>query len=408
MRRHAPDPGPAVAVRAGARGTRNHPPRPGGRDDEPRRRAGALRAGSGPPPAVLRATQRRRTEGQTARRPDRRRRGGFEAVRPRCVHRDRESIRAENRQAPRRPGNTGIMGWITVVSDIAPKRPDLWDDLNPRQERIEAALRVALRRIASGGPAVVADAMAYSLLAPGKRLRPLLVMLACEAAGGSVEQSLAAASAVEMVHTYSLIHDDLPAMDDDDLRRGLPTCHKKFGEALAILAGDALLTGAFEVLAAGYPPRTAAVSCVELARGAGAAGMVGGQTLDLIADGRIEDPSPTPPPGLLAAPAAQSGSGEGLSPASRKGKRVGGLCSLEDLHARKTGALFRSSLRLGVYAAQAERPAGANPDTLAAVDEYAGAFGLVFQVTDDLLDVEGTADTAGMRGGTAAARGKMT
>src|SRR5262245_16342294 len=119
--------------------------------------------------------------------------------------------------------------------------------------------------------------MSYSLFAPGKRLRPILVMLACEAAGGTREQSLPAACAVEMVHTYSPIHDDLPAMDDDDLRRGLPTCHKKFGEALAILAGDGLLTAAFEVLAAGYPPRTAAVSCLELARGAGAAGMGAGQ-----------------------------------------------------------------------------------------------------------------------------------
>ena len=109
--------------------------------------------------------------------------------------------------------------------------------------------------------------MAYSLFAPGKRLRPLLVVLACEAAGGRSDDSLPAACAVEMIHTYSLVHDDLPAMDDDDLRRGLPTCHKKFGEALAILAGDALLTAAFEVLAAGYPPRTAAVSCLELATG---------------------------------------------------------------------------------------------------------------------------------------------
>src|SRR5262245_41635823 len=370
MRRHAPDPGPAVAVRAGARGTRNHPPRPGGRDDEPRRRAGALRAGSGPPPAVLRATQRRRTEGQTARRPDRRRRGGFEAVRPRCVHRDRESIRAENRQAPRRPGNTGIMGWITVVSDTAPKRPDLWDDLNPRQERIEAALRVALRRIASGGPAVVADAMAYSLLAPGKRLRPLLVMLACEAAGGSVEQSLAAASAVEMVHTYSLIHDDLPAMDDDDLRRGQLTCHKKYGEALAILAGDALLTGAFQVLAAGYPPATAAVCIGELARAAGGTGMVGGQTLDLAADGKIPM---TQPPRTIA--------------------------DLEGIHRRKTGALFLASVRLGLFAAQGERPGGPDNVVRAALDRFGSSFGLAFQVTDDLLDVEGSTAATGKRVG---------
>src|SRR5947199_4880638 len=123
--------------------------------------------------------------------------------------------------------------------------------------------------------------MAYSLFAPGKRLRPLLVVLACEAAGGATADALPAACAVEMVHTYSLIHDDLPAMDDDDLRRGLPTCHRKFGEALAILAGDALLTLAFAVIADEYPPETAAACCRELARGSGAAGMVGGQVDDL-------------------------------------------------------------------------------------------------------------------------------
>jgi geranylgeranyl pyrophosphate synthase len=183
-----------------------------------------------------------------------------------------------------------------------------------------------------------------------------------------------------MIHTYSLIHDDLPAMDDDDLRRGQPTCHKEFGEALAILAGDALLTAAFEVLAAGYPARTAAVSCPELARGAGAAGMVGGQALDLLAEGKVE--------ATLERPHSIEG--------------------LEDLHARKTGALFRAALRLGIHAAQAERYGGANPETLAAADRYAAAFGLAFQVTDDLLDVEGTADRAGKRVGKDAARGKLT
>jgi geranylgeranyl diphosphate synthase type II len=159
-------------------------------------------------------------------------------------------------------------------------------------------------------------------------------------------------------------------MDDDDLRRGLPTCHKKFGEALAILAGDALLTLAFEVLAAGCPPDAAAVSCAELAAGAGAVGMVGGQVLDLIADGRIED----------------------------RGSRI----ELEAIHRAKTGALFRSSLRLGAYAA------GAGAETLAAVDAYAAAFGLAFQVTDDLLDVESSQDKAGKRVGKDAARGKLT
>ena len=173
-----------------------------------------------------------------------------------------------------------------------------------------------------------------------------------------------------MVHTYSLVHDDLPAMDDDDLRRGLPTCHRKYGEALAILAGDALLTAAFQVLADGCPPRTAAVSCAELAAGAGAVGMVGGQVLDLNAQGRHT------------------------------------LGVLEDIHRRKTGALFRSALRLGLYAAQAET--GIDPAARGRIDEYAETFGLAFQVTDDLLDVEGSADKAGKRVGKDAARGKLT
>lgn len=254
----------------------------------------------------------------------------------------------------------------------------LLTELKPRQAAIDDALGKWLSRVTNGGPAAIHEAMAYSLFAPGKRLRPLLAVLACEACGGALELALPSACAVEMIHTYSLIHDDLPAMDDDDLRRGQPTCHKKFGEALAILAGDALLTGAFQVLAEGYPPRTAAVSCLELAKGSGAVGMVGGQVLDLQAEGKVG------------------------------GKPPEALAGLEDLHARKTGALFRSSLRLGVFAAQAERPGGADQQALAAADRYAEAFGLLFQVTDDLLDVESTADKAGKRVGKDAARGKLT
>src|SRR5262245_5572498 len=158
------------------------------------------------------------------------------------------------------------------------------DFLHSRQAEIDARLDAALQP-RDGLPAQLLEAMRYSLLAPGKRLRPLLVLLANEACGASSADPWPAACAVEMVHVYSLIHDDLPAMDDDDLRRGLPTCHKKFGEAAAILAGDALLTMAFEVLADAYP----ASCCAELARAAGAAGMVGGQMDDLhIADLRLQ------------------------------------------------------------------------------------------------------------------------
>src|SRR5262245_16808179 len=252
----------------------------------------------------------------------------------------------------------------------------LTDDLGPylREKRtlVETRLDEALHPT-PGLPSSLLEAMRYSLLAPGKRLRPLLVLLANEAGGGRDEAALPAACAVEMIHTYSLIHDDLPAMDDDDLRRGLPTCHKKFGEALAILAGDALLTMAFQVLADGYPAATAAACCRELALGAGAAGMVGGQVDDLAWE-----------------------------------KKGGSLQDLEHLHARKTGALFRACLKLGALAAQGERPDGPDARLLAALDSYARCYGLAFQITDDLLDVEGDADKTGKRTQKDAARGKLT
>src|SRR5665213_3056326 len=147
------------------------------------------------------------------------------------------------------------------------------------RSRVEERLSEALHP-ENGFPESLREAMRYSLLAPGKRLRPALVVLAAEACGREGADPWPAACAVEMIHTYSLIHDDLPAMDDDDLRRGMPTCHKKFGEALAILAGDALLTMAFQVIVEHYSARTAAGCGLELARGAGAAGMVGGQVED--------------------------------------------------------------------------------------------------------------------------------
>jgi geranylgeranyl diphosphate synthase type II len=227
-------------------------------------------------------------------------------------------------------------------------------------------------------PAALSEAMRYSLLAPGKRLRPLLVLLAAEAGGKRTEEALVAACAVEMIHTYSLIHDDLPAMDDDDLRRGLPTCHKQFGEALAILAGDALLTLAFQILAVGYQPATAAACCRELARGAGAAGMVGGQVLDLAWEHK---------------------------PSAGETRSLG---VLENIHARKTGALFRACLRLGVWVAQGERPGGPDSGLLQRLDAYGRCFGQAFQITDDLLDVHGHAEQTGKRVHKDAARGKLT
>jgi geranylgeranyl diphosphate synthase type II len=249
---------------------------------------------------------------------------------------------------------------------------DLSDYLQQGRLLVEERLRT-LVRAGDGCPDELAEAMRYSLLAPGKRLRPLLVLAAAEACGGQKPHALPAACAVEMVHTYSLIHDDLPAMDNDDLRRGLPTCHKKFGEAMAILAGDALLTLAFEVLASNYPPATAAAACRTLARGSGACGMVGGQVEDLAWE-----------------------------------RRAGDLQTLIQLHSRKTGALFRACLQLGLLAAQGERAGGPDPRLAACLDGYGRCFGLAFQITDDLLDVEGDANQTGKHVQKDAGRGKLT
>ena len=174
--------------------------------------------------------------------------------------------------------------------------------------RIEAALdRYA--NLGPGCPEQLKEAMRYSLLAPGKRLRPMLAILAAEACGGEIERRMPAACAVEMIHAYSLIHDDLPAMDDDDFRRGRPTCHRAFGEATAILAGDALLTLAFETVARHTePPATAAACCAALAEAAGASQLVGGQADDMAAEGEglIHHSSfiipPSPPPRLQRTP----------------------------------------------------------------------------------------------------------
>lgn len=217
-------------------------------------------------------------------------------------------------------------------------------------------------------PATLREAIRHSLLAPGKRLRPLLVLMAAEACGYDLGQAMPAACAVEMIHTYSLIHDDLPAMDDDDLRRGRPTCHAVFGEAVAILAGDALLAQAFEVLAAGgYPPSVVARSCLELAQAAGARALVGGQCDDLAAE-----------------------------------HQGGDLALLEHIHRRKTGALFLASLRLGGLVAEA------SPEQLAALEGYGRGLGLAFQIVDDLLDHYGDAEAMGKRTQKDSDHGKLT
>lgn len=193
------------------------------------------------------------------------------------------------------------------------------------------------------------DAMRYSLLAGGKRLRPMLTLALCEICGGSAEEALPFAAAVEMVHTYSLIHDDLPCMDNDDYRRGKPTNHKVYGEATAVLAGDALLTAAFSQLAAASLPAERVVRAVDaLSRCAGELGMVGGQVLDINAETR--------------------------------------LCTEQevyDIQSRKTGALISAACRLGVIAA------GGSDEQLRSAVRYAEAIGLAFQIEDDILDVIG-------------------
>jgi geranylgeranyl diphosphate synthase type II len=220
----------------------------------------------------------------------------------------------------------------------------------------------------SGCPQHLRDAIRYSLLAPCKRLRPTLVLFAADACGSNWEAALPAACAVEMIHCYSLVHDDLPAMDDDDLRRGRPTCHKAFGEAVAILAGDALLTLAFEVLAKDVQPAdVAAHCCAALAEAAGPAALVGGQADDL---------------------ALQFAEGD--------------LSMLEDIHARKTGAMFLVSLRLGGYVA------GADGARQAALERFGRKVGLAFQIADDLLDVQGDESAVGKRVGKDSEHGKLT
>jgi geranylgeranyl diphosphate synthase type II len=246
---------------------------------------------------------------------------------------------------------------------------DLDSFLRAQQARVEALLRERVARLAvAGTPPRLAEAMDYSLMAGGKRLRPVLCLGFADAvARGSTASELAAdaACALEYVHTYSLVHDDLPAMDDDDFRRGRPTNHKVYGEAMAILAGDALLTEAFALVAGGPEPVRAAL-CRELAVAAGAAGMVGGQVLDTAED------------------------------------RPASLDYLIRMHRLKTGALIRAACRMGVLAG------GGDEDALARADTYGDAVGLAFQIADDVLDVTASPEAMGKPVGADAAAGRFT
>ena len=228
---------------------------------------------------------------------------------------------------------------------------------------------VLVQPFQKGDAVRLGEAARYSLEAGGKRVRPVLCLLACEAVGGSAQEALPGALALEYIHTYSLIHDDLPAMDDDDLRRGRPTNHKVFGEGHAILAGDALLTEAFGVLAAAdLDPARRATALSLLAEGAGWRGMAGGQALDL----------------------------EGEKVASYD------LDHLQLIHRLKTGALLRTSLEIGAVLG------GATPAERASLRAYGEAIGLAFQIQDDILDATATDADLGKRAGKDAGKGKIT
>ena len=243
---------------------------------------------------------------------------------------------------------------------------------------VEAGLRAVVDRARdAGAPARIADAVAYSLLDGGKRLRPALVLEVASALGGGSDDgtptpsALAAACAVELIHTFSLVHDDLPAMDDDALRRGRPTNHVAFGEATAVLAGDAMVALAFGALAADADADLVPALVLELATATGPAGMIGGQQLDIDAE-RSADPSTTT------------------------------ADDLRRIHRLKTGALLRGACRLGAVAARAGEA------SLAAATAYADHLGLAFQIVDDLLDVTATPEAMGKATRKDAARGKAT
>jgi geranylgeranyl diphosphate synthase, type II len=249
---------------------------------------------------------------------------------------------------------------------------DLGERLEGYRREVEAALDASLPP-ETAWPATLHRAVRYSLLAGGKRLRPLLVLASAESVGAAAADAMPLACAVEMIHTFSLIHDDLPAMDDDDLRRGKPTCHKVFGEAVAILAGDALLSRAFEVLVALPDPadaerlrRRLGVAAL-LASAVGTTGLIGGQVEDLESEGVAVD-APT----------------------------------LERIHRAKTGALLRACVRGGALLG------GAGGDELAALDVYGAALGLAFQVVDDILDATEDATRLGKTAGKDEAARKAT
>jgi len=249
---------------------------------------------------------------------------------------------------------------------------DLKHYLKERCQLVDSALEKYLPN-ENELPSVLHKAMRYSVFAGGKRVRPILLLAACEAVGGDINNALPAACAMEMIHTYSLVHDDLPAMDNDDFRRGRPTSHKVFGEATAILAGDALLTEAFILLsnreaADSVEPGKLLQVIGEIGRCAGSRGMIGGQVVDMESEGKPEID----------------------------------FATVQYIHTRKTGALIKASIRAGALLG------GADQASEKALVKYGEAVGLAFQIADDILDIEGTTEEIGKDAGSDQERGKAT
>lgn len=247
--------------------------------------------------------------------------------------------------------------------------PDAISILQRDARSVDVCLRQVLALYQDAPPKLI-EAVEYSLFAGGKRLRPALVLESWRACGGAEESRTAAltgAAAIELVHTFSLVHDDLPAMDDDDLRRGKPTSHKVFGEAMAILAGDAMLAMAFEIIARHVPATAATAMTLELSAATGPLGMIGGQVLDIESENQTL-----------------------------------GLEELERVHRRKTGALLAAACRIGAIAA------GADESRLRAVTDFGRHLGLAFQIVDDLLDVTATTSQLGKTARKDARKGKNT
>ncbi|MGB4739752.1 MAG: polyprenyl synthetase family protein [Fuerstiella sp.] len=260
-------------------------------------------------------------------------------------------------------------------------------------------------------PSALKNAVEYSLMAGGKRLRPVLVLLATEVCGGNPTEAVPAACAIEMIHTYSLIHDDLPSMDDDDLRRGRPTSHVVFGEALAILAGDALLTLAFETLGEAKTSALVTAECLKtLASAAGGQGMVGGQILDLeaergdfiAANSATSAQTEANSGSQSTAPTVSSSKQNAELPDPASDKPLIRVEQLIQIHRMKTGALITAALELGAIVANA------SVDQKEALKQYGQCTGLAFQIADDLLDVTGSDIRLGKETGRDNELGKLT